>query len=226
MKTLGVLGGMGPAATVDFLAKLQAATPAAGDQDHIHVLVDLNPQVPDRNVDAHAAEAELARMAAGLRDAGAEVLAMPCNTAHVHAEAIRAASGLELVNMIDVACDAAAVTGATRIGLIGTGSAAELYARRLEELGLAPVRLDAAGAGRFMDLLYRIKGGDLGEPVRDGAAALARDLAEAGAQAIIAACTELPLVLTSAPVPLIDATDALAKACVAACLTALRKPSP
>ena len=76
-RILGVLGGMGPAATVDFLAKLQAATPAARDQDHIRVLVDLNPQVPDRNVDAGAAEAELSRMAAGLKAAGAQVLAMP-----------------------------------------------------------------------------------------------------------------------------------------------------
>jgi aspartate racemase len=216
MKILGVLGGMGPAATVDFLAKLQAATPAKRDQDHIRVLVDLNPQVPDRNVDAQAAEAELARMAADLKAAGAEVLAMPCNTAHAHAPAIEAC-GLPLVNLIDAACAAAQATGAQRIGLIGTGAAAELYAERLTALGLEPMRLEEAGQAEFMALLYRIKAGDLGETVAAGAAALAQTLADAGAQAIIAACTELPLVLKSAPVPLIDATEALAQACVAAC---------
>jgi aspartate racemase len=216
-RILGVLGGMGPAATVDFLAKLQAATPAVRDQDHIHVLVDLNPQVPDRNVDAHATETELVRMAANLRDAGAEVLAMPCNTAHAHAGAIRAASGLELIDLIDMACAAAKATGARRVGLIGTGAAADLYADRLAGLGLEPLRLGEAGQAAFMALLYRIKTGDLGEVVAAGAAALAEQLAGAGAQVVIAACTELPLVLKAASVPLIDATAALAEACVAVC---------
>lgn len=217
MKVLGVLGGMGPAATVDFLAKLQAATPAARDQDHIRVLVDLNPQVPDRNRDAAAAEAELARMAAGLRRAGAQVLAMPCNTAHAHATAIEAAAGLPLVNLIDVACAAARATGARRIGLIGTDAAVDLYAAKLEALGLASVRPSPAGQAAFMDLLYRIKAGDLGEASTREAQALAAAAVDAGAEAIIAACTELPLVLRAAPAPLVDATRALAEACVAAC---------
>ena len=79
-KVLGVLGGMGPAATLDFLAKLQAATPVVREQDHIRVLVDINPKIPDRNTDGDAAGPVLAAMAAGLRDAGAEVLAIACNT--------------------------------------------------------------------------------------------------------------------------------------------------
>ena len=66
MKTLGVLGGMGPAATLDFLAKLQATTPAARDQDHIRVLVDINPQVPDRNDPGTAPGPVLAAMAVEL----------------------------------------------------------------------------------------------------------------------------------------------------------------
>jgi aspartate racemase len=216
MRILGVLGGMGPAATVDFLAKLQAATPAARDQDHIRVLMDLNPQVPDRNVDPEAPEAELAAMAVRLRDAGADILAMPCNTAHAYAAAIEA-SGLPLINLIDVACEAARATGARRVGLIGTGGAVDLYARRLVAMDLEPMRLDETGQAAFMDLLYRIKAGDLGERSAGDAAALAGRLAEAGAGAVIAACTELPLVLKSAPVPLIDATEALARACVAVC---------
>ena len=88
-KVLGVLGGMGPAATVAFLEQLQALTPAAGDADHIRVIADINPRVPNRNTEPEAAGRELARMAAALRDAGAEVLAMPCNTAHAHAAAMR-----------------------------------------------------------------------------------------------------------------------------------------
>ncbi|RZJ31448.1 MAG: aspartate racemase, partial [Brevundimonas sp.] len=85
MKVLGILGGMGPAATVAFLARVQALTPAESDQDHIRIIADINPQVPDRNRAPDAAEAVLAGMALRLRDAGAQVLAMPCNTAHAQA---------------------------------------------------------------------------------------------------------------------------------------------
>ena len=72
---MGVLGGMGPAATVAFLARVQALTPAKGDADHIRVVMDLNPQVPDRNTRPGEAEAVLGRMAAGLAAAGAAVVA-------------------------------------------------------------------------------------------------------------------------------------------------------
>ena len=100
-KVLGVLGGMGPAATVAFLEQLQALTPAAGDADHIRVIADINPRVPNRNTEPEAAGRELARLAAALRDVGAEVLAMPCNTAHAHAAAIEEASGLPLIHIIE-----------------------------------------------------------------------------------------------------------------------------
>ena len=69
-KVLGVLDGMGPAATVAFLARVQALTPAEGDQDHIRILADINPQVPDRNRQPDAAEKTLGQMAMRLRDAG------------------------------------------------------------------------------------------------------------------------------------------------------------
>ena len=80
-RVLGVLGGMGPAATLDFLGKLQALTPAQKDQDHIRVIVDINPQVPDRNDPFARPGPVLAEMAGGLQGAGAQVLAIACNTA-------------------------------------------------------------------------------------------------------------------------------------------------
>lgn len=87
-KVLGVLGGMGPAATLDFLAKLQAATPASREQDHLRVLVDINPKVPDRNLSDSDPGPVLAAMAVGLRNAGAQVLAIACNTAHAFADEV------------------------------------------------------------------------------------------------------------------------------------------
>ncbi len=221
MKTLGVLGGMGPAATLDFLTKLQAATPAGRDQDHLRVLVDINPQVPDRNDPGDAPGPVLAAMAVGLRDAGAQVLAIACNTAHAYADEVRTASGLPLIDMIDMACQRARLGGATKVGVLATGLALGLYTDRLTGMGMEPVALTKAKQEWFMSLLYRIKGGDLGEEVQDELAAVAESLAEAGAEAIIAGCTEVPLVLAQddLDIPLIDAGLVLAERCVVVCRT-------
>ncbi|HYE46456.1 MAG TPA: amino acid racemase [Caulobacter sp.] len=218
-KVLGVLGGMGPAATLDFLAKLQAATPAARDQEHIRVLMDLNPQAPDRNVGDGAAGPVLAEMAVRLRDAGAQVLAMPCNTAHLHADEIRQASGLPLIDLIDVAIEAASRDGAKRIGVLGTRLALELYRERLAGAGLSPVLPTDEAQDAFMAVLYRIKAGETGPAVHALMAACAGGLEHLGADAVIGGCTEVPLVLSAADlaVPLIDGSAELAKACVAAC---------
>jgi aspartate racemase len=219
MKTLGVLGGMGPAATLDFLAKLQAATPAGRDQDHLRVLVDINPQVPDRNDPGNAPGPVLAAMAVGLRDGGAQVLAIACNTAHAYAGEVRAASGLPLIDMIDIACQSARLGGAERVGVLATGLALVLYTDRLKGMGLEPVCLSRAKQEWFMSLLYRIKAGDLSEEVQDEMAAVADSLVETGAQAVIAGCTEVPLVLSQdeLDIPLIDAGQVLAERCVAMC---------
>ena len=219
MKTLGVLGGMGPAATLDFLAKLQAATPAGRDQDHLRVLVDINPQVPDRNDPGNEPGPVLAAMAVGLRDAGAQVLAIACNTAHVYAEEVRVASGLPLIDMIDIACQTARRGGANRVGVLATGLALGLYGDRLTGMGLEPLNLSKAKQEWFMSLLYRIKAGDLGDEVQDEMTAVAESLVQAGAEAVIAGCTEVPLVLAAddLEVPLIDAGQVLAERCVAVC---------
>lgn len=218
-KTLGVLGGMGPAATLDFLAKLQAATPVAKEQDHLRVLVDINPKVPDRNVDDEGARAALEAMAVGLRDAGAQVLAIACNTAHAHAEAVTA-SGLPLVNLIETAGLAAKAAGAARVGVLGTAGALALYRREFAHQGLEAVTLDDHEQVEFMALLYRIKRGDVGPASRETMAALAHRLVGKGAQAVVAGCTEVPLVMGAADltVPFVDATEALARRCVQVCL--------
>jgi len=216
MKTLGVLGGMGPAATLDFLGKLQAATPARRDQDHIRVLVDINPQVPDRNVAGSEPGPVLAAMARGLAAQGAQVLAIACNTAHAYADDIRHAARVPLIDMIQVACEAARDSGARRVGVLGTPLALTLYGERLSGMGLTPVILDDEDQGRFMGLLYAIKGGDLGETVCLGMVAAADAL---DADIVIAGCTEVPIALDMAdPGRLyIDAGQVLAEACVAVC---------
>lgn len=217
---LGVLGGMGPAATVDFLMKLQALTPAERDQDHIRTIVDINPQVPDRNDPLAKPGPVLAEMAGALQGAGAEVLAITCNTAHAYADLISRSSGLPLIDMITTASVAARDTGARRAGVLGTRQALKLYREYLAAQGMGMVTLEPARQEVFMGLIHRIKGGDLGREVRAEMAALSADLAANGAETIIAGCTEAPLVLEpgSIRLPFIDASETLARRCVAVCL--------
>jgi aspartate racemase len=218
--TLGVLGGMGPAATLDFLQKLQAYTPAQSDQDHIRVLVDINPKVPDRNTPGSLAGPVLAEMAGALRGAGAEVLAIACNTAHAYAGLIERASGLPLIDMIETGAAAAARSGAMRVGVLGTKGALKLYREYLAAQALGLVSLEAERQEAFMELLYRIKRGDTGPQVRAAMRGLAQELIGHGAEAVIAGCTEVPLVLEPGDlrVELIDSGDLLARRCVAVCL--------
>jgi aspartate racemase len=218
--TLGVLGGMGPAATVEFLARLQAYTPAERDQDHIRVIADINPKAPDRNVPGSGAGSVLAEMAGALRGAGAEVLAMPCNTAHAHADLIQRASGLPLIDMIDLGAEAAAQTGAMRAGVLGTKGALKLYREYLAARAMGLVSLPPERQEAFMATLYRIKGGDLSEDITREMQGYAEELRKLGAEVLISGCTELPLVLEDDDVrlELVDPGDLLARRAVAVCL--------
>lgn len=218
MKTLGILGGMGPAATVAFLARVQALTPAEGDQDHIRIIADINPQVPDRNRAPDAAEAVLGGMALRLRDAGAQVLAMPCNTAHAQAAGIRKA-GLPFIDMIAETTAAATAGGARKIGVLATPGGEALYTRSLQATGVKILRLGGADREAFMGCTYAVKRGDVGEGPRAEMKRLAAALVSEGAQVVIAGCTEAPLLLSGedVSVPLVDSAEVLAAACVRVC---------
>ncbi|HZV85433.1 MAG TPA: amino acid racemase [Brevundimonas sp.] len=217
-KVLGVLGGMGPAATVAFLARVQALTPASGDQDHIRILADINPQVPDRQRAPDAAEAMLGQMAMRLRDAGAQVLAMPCNTAHALTGGIRKAR-LPFIDMIEETAQAAVAEGAKKVGVLATPGGEALYTRVLQARGAKIVRLTGSDRQAIMACINAVKAGDTGEPPRAEMRRLAGALIAAGAEVVIAGCTEVPLLLgpEDVSVPLVDSAEVLAGACVRAC---------
>ncbi|MFC5346085.1 aspartate/glutamate racemase family protein [Brevundimonas staleyi] len=218
-KVLGVLGGMGPAATVAFLARVQALTPAQGDADHIRVVMDMNPQVPDRNTRPGEAEAELGRMAERLKAAGAEVLAMPCNTAHAQKPGIVAA-GLPFIDMIAETVAAAKASDAQSIGILATPGGEALYVQALTAAGVTPVVLQGEDRAGFMACVYGVKRGDVGADNRAAMERLGAALVGQGAEAVIAGCTEVPLLLSAVDVsvPLVDSAEVLAAACVKACL--------
>ena len=214
---------MGPAATVHFLGALLAATPATADQDHLRVLVDNNPQIPDRNA-ALAGRGPspgpvLAEMAQGLERAGADFLVMPCNTAHAFRRDIEAAVAIPLLGIIEVTVDAVLAEGGTGdVGLLAAPGAlqARLYQDAFAARGVRTVAPEGELHERLRALLYRIKGGELGPGSRAEMAAIAGALIDEGARVLASACTEVPLVLRAAeaPAPLVDSTEALAAATV------------
>jgi aspartate racemase len=224
-RTVGVLGGMGPAATADFHARLVAATPARADQDHIRLLIDSNPAVPPRGPAARGEGPSpgpaLASMARGLERAGAEVLVMPCNAAHAWADDIRAATPLPFIDMVAATVEA---TIAVRPGLRVAGVLAadpcldaRLYERAFEARGVGVVVPEGEARRAFMALIGRIKTNDMGAEVRGAMAGLARELVERGAQVVVAGCTEVPLVLEDGGLgaPLVNSTDVLVARTVA-----------
>lgn len=221
-KVLGVLGGMGPAATVAFLARVQALTPAEGDADHIRIIADINPKVPDRNRQPDAAESVLGQMAMRLRDAGAQILAMPCNTAHAQAAGIRKV-GLPFIDMIAETTEAAlSATGEAaprKVGVLATPGGEALYTRSLQARGCRIVRLTGQDRETFMGCVYAVKRGNTGDAARAEMRRLAAALVDAGAEVVIAGCTEVPLLLASEDVsiPLVDSAEVLARACVDKC---------
>jgi len=223
---VGVLGGMGPLATIDFIRKVWAATPATFDQDHVPLIVASIPQVPDRTAAFRGEGASpLAAMVASgqrLARAGAGLVVMPCNTAHLWFAELEAALALPMLHVVDAALeDAVALAGAGAcIGLLCTDAtlASGMYMNRASRFG--GVRWALPTAHEMLEWVMpgiaAVKAGTLDrgtELLGKAADALARR----GAQALVLGCTEIPLVLGSgnSPLPLVDATDALARRAVA-----------
>jgi len=216
MKTVGVLGGMGPAATVDFFARVVRATPARTEQEHLHLIIDNNPGVPDRNraiagVGPSPGPA-LAQMAQRLAQSGADFLVMPCNTAHAFADHIRAATPLPFIDMIEQTVQVVTAIPGANVGLLAADGCllAGLYQTQLAQVGRTAVAPNVGQQQSFMRALYQIKTGEMRES-RESIREVAEALVKQGADLIIAACTEVPLVLRAEDltVPLIVSTDVL-----------------
>ena len=218
-KTVGVLGGMGPEATVDFMREVIRLTKAERDQDHLHMIVDNNPKVPDRQAairgEGGDVGASIAEMAMKLEAAGADVLVMPCNTAHVFADSIREAVSLPLIDIIAVTVAEIRLRrpDARRAGLLAASGCVDagIYQQALQADNIDTIL--PGSPGKLMNLIARVKAGQCGAATIGEMTAMASDLVAAGADVIIAGCTEIPLVLNddNVDVPLISSTEVLAR---------------
>ena len=224
----GVLGGMGPGATVDFMSRVISLTPADADQDHVRMLVNHNPTVPDRQIDSdqnkRAVEESLSDMALVLEKAGADFLVMPCNTAHGFIGRAVAAVSIPFVHIVTATVNAIGRTEpeATRIGLLATDAClnAGLYQSAGHDAGMALLLPSKSEQASIMQLVFRIKGGDQGSEVAHEMFNRANSLIQRGADVVIAGCTEIPLVISAErlTVPFLSSTDILAEQTVALCL--------
>ncbi len=199
-RVIGIMGGMGPEATVELMRQIIQRTPARDDADHVRMLVDNNPKVPSRiaflleggTVDPTAT---LVGMARGLEASGATHLAMACNTAHAFAPAIRAAVRIPFVDMIDAALAdirAASSTQTVRFGVLGSPALEKIgvFDTRCRGTSLEPIYLDAEVEARALSIIRAVKTGDTGPAVVTAYTALAEDLFEAGADLVLVCCTE------------------------------------
>jgi len=196
---VGIIGGMGPAATVDLMRRLVERTPATDDADHLHVIVESNPQIPSRI--AHLIEGtgedptpELVRIARNLEQAGAALLAMPCNTAHFYAPAIQAAVQVPLLNMVQLTASRLATNfPAATVGLLSSTAVHRtgIYHQALATAGLS--LLLPADQEEVMDLIRQVKRGDTGEVVRSRFRVIALVLRER-CDVLLVACTELSVI--------------------------------
>lgn len=218
MKTVGVVGGMGPAATVEFMARLVRATPATRDEDHLRVLVDSDPRIPSRTLallDGGPSPApRLCEMARGLERAGAELLVMPCNTAHAFLGAMRDAVRIPI---LDIRCEAAACVAAGPAGLLATEAVVRtgLYDGAFRARGLDVVYPSPQDQDDVTSQIAAVKAGKPLGALRRRLAAVVERLAAAGARTLVIGCTEISLLHQATPsLPSVDALDALVAATV------------
>ena len=226
-KVLGILGGMGPLATVDLYKKIVLLTAADNDNAHIHTLIDSDTDIADRTAAILSGGKdplpELLKARDNLIRAGAECLIMPCNTAHYYLEALREGCPVPFLSMLDSAAEAAAAAypGKTAVILATRGTLATgLYRRALEKAGVPFFEPSEEEKDVLMHLIYDIV--KASRPLDEGTPLfreVLRSLKARGADYFLLGCTELPILAMEVPEegPFIDATTELAKAAIRAC---------
>lgn len=197
-KIIGVIGGMGPLATVDLYRKIVEHTDADCDQAHVRTIIDSNTNIPDRTAallsGGESPVRELQSSVRLLEQAGAQVLVMPCHTAHCFYDDVQDIASVPVLNMIELTVQELKRQGARRVGLLATDGAVQsgIYQRHFDGSGIELLLPDAEGQAALMDMIYSgVKAGCAEYDTTAVRAALDR-LMDAGAQTLILGCTELP----------------------------------
>lgn len=220
---LGVLGGMGPLATVDFLEKLITETKSATDQRHIPTVTWSVPQIPDRS--SHIMNGgespfpELMRGLLNLQTMGASAIAIPCNTAHFWHDSLVEATGMKILHIVDAVVDQLYLAGLKRsvstVGILATTGTicSKIYQQKLIAAGYEVIVPTDNDQNAVMTGIGLAKSGNLTK-AKEVFLQQIDCLKMQGADMMILACTEIPAVLEESE-QLIDSNRALARRCVA-----------
>ncbi|HEY1932516.1 MAG TPA: amino acid racemase [Acetobacteraceae bacterium] len=227
-RILGVLGGMGPLASAQFMLRLTLLTPATRDQEHIPAVLWSDPRVPDRTRGKLSGGADplpwLLHGIDGLRRAGCGAIAIPCNTAHGWYDEMQHAVGVPILHIVEAAAADLRRIGIASgtIGVMGTQATLDmrLYQDRLGGLGWNCIIPTPQQMDRLVSpAIALVKANRVAEayaPLAD----VVNALADRGAAAIVLGCTEIPLGIQAGPAealqaPVVDTIDALARASIA-----------
>lgn len=221
-KTIGILGGMGPLATCDLMRKIIDHTEAANDQEHIHICVDSNTNIPDRTAailyDGSNPLPEMIKSAVRLQSMGADVLIIPCNTAHFYLEEIRKYIDIPILSMLQETANYLHNQGVQRAAILATDGTIQcgLYDAVLVNSGISPMHPSEKEQKLIMSIIYDcVKAGKVCFDIQE-IYAMEKHLSEQGAQVMILGCTELPVAFAQWEnyIPVVDPTDILAMAAI------------
>ncbi|MDO5045130.1 aspartate/glutamate racemase family protein [Campylobacter sp.] len=221
MKRIGILGGMGPLATIDLYAKIVELTDAKKDQDNIPIIIDNYPQIPDRTAYIlHGGQDPFPFMkeaALRLKNAGCEAVCISCNTAHYFAKRLKEECGINILHIAKIAVNSIKQNypSAKKIAVIATTGTtkAKIYENELIASGFECVQIPENLLENIMDCIYK---GAKANKLKEYVELFNDTIDKIEADAYIAACTEIPLFLPYAKKKdkFVDATLELAKAAV------------
>lgn len=220
-KTVGIIGGMGPAATAMLFQKLIDYTDAGNDAEHMHIVIDNNPGIPDRTTAILKGDdtplSYIVESGKKLESCGAELLLIPCNTSHYFYDRIQEQLGATVVNMIAQTAGICVEKGWKKVGVLATTGtcSTRTYDRELKKLGIEAVYPDEKGQKKVMEIIYdQVKAGKkIDAAIIDQTL---KEMASEGAEAFILGCTELPFAIKNGDFGyhFLDSLDILAKCAV------------
>lgn len=219
-KVAGILGGMGPEATIDLMQRILRLTPALDDIDHVRCIIDNNPKVPSRIKAIIEGDGEnpgpcMADMARRLESWGADFLAIPCNTAHYYYEAVANAVNIPVINLIELVVSQVKIDNpnCVKVGVLASTAVlmTRLYEKQFQKVGIEVVYPTSEFQDRLFQVIKDIKTGNTSDQVVKEYKEICEHLNFSGVKVVVIACTELSVISCDLPFKIADAAEILAQ---------------